>query len=106
MEKTKGMAQRKRAIEACLKAGFDKAFIDSHGDLIACRFDGQEESQLDLIVRDWDQEGLFYAWVVRQPLGSCSPAKITELSGNGCSPRSYFKTIEQAACLAIRNPHY
>jgi hypothetical protein len=92
-------------IQACIKEGFRKAFFQDD-DLIAM-FPGNGDEHDDALIIREAESGLFKAWIVTGPYSMRSPKNITRPSGLGSySPVYRFKTVREAARLAIENPHY
>jgi len=90
-----------KAVKTCLKLGFEDAFIDNNGDLIAY-FPGEDKS---FIAREWG-DGV-KAWVVVGKYPMWSPKQITkEVKSGGYKFVSLFDTVRTAAVLALANPHY
>ena len=91
-------------IQACIEEGFRKAFIQDE-DIIAMFPGNGDENDNELIIRK-AEGGLFKAWILTGPYSMRSPKNITRPSGPGSySPVYRFKTVREAARLAIQNPY-
>lgn len=90
-------------INNCLDAGFRKAFFQD-GDLIAMFPGTEDENDNEMVVREI--EGGFKACVLTGPSAMRSPKSITSANKNGYSPVYTFKTVSEAARMALDNPLY
>lgn len=94
----------RKHVNICVEEGFRKAFIQD-GDLIAMFPGNGDENDTEMVVRE--VEDGFKAWVLAGPFGMRTPKNITRINGEGgANPVYRFKTVREAARLALNNPHY
>ena len=92
------MAFNKKQFVVLADLGFDGMYIDEYGRLIA---DFENEFKAFTLICDREEEGI-RAWVVKHGTPKC----ITYRHRGGNSAQYRFRSVRQAAELAISNPHY
>jgi hypothetical protein len=91
-------------VDACLEEGFRKAFVKD-GRLFAM-FPGNGDEHDDEMIVDECEDGGYRAIVAVGHFGMKTPKTITKATDNGCSPVYWFKSVGEAAKLAMSGVFY